>query len=132
MLRAESQTGLRARLRTSTVWHEPLPLERAQIASRSHGSFRAALDSAGVKAAFVDAPAEAGVAGRVLLAPRHALLVLVNERADAATRKLLVDGHAVEMRVAAEGSSLAIVERATGKTIVASSAPAVTLSPARP
>lgn len=115
------ETVLRAAIGThvdakTPVWHEPLPLELARDREPLVRLLRSALEVAKVKPAFVTA--EPGVAGRVLLGPRHALVVLVNERADDAKRKLLVDGHTVELSVAAQATTLAVVERATGKIVV--------------
>ncbi len=59
--------------------------------------------------------------GRVLLARRAALLVVVNERAEPAARRLVVDGRPIDVPVAARGASLVLVERPSGKTIVATS-----------
>lgn len=104
---------------TGPIWHEPLPLELAGESEPLARLLRAALDGAHVSAAF-SSTSEAGVAGRVLFAPRHALVVLVNERPEAASRKVMIDGHPVEIRVGSKASALAIVERATGKIVVTS------------
>jgi hypothetical protein len=125
VLRGEAtSTG---KLPAGNLWHEPLPLELARDREPLARLLRAALEAAHVPVAFPNSAAgggqnasEAGVAGRVLLAPRHALVVLVNERPEAASRKVMVDGHPVEMRVGSKSSALAIVERATGKIVVSS------------
>ncbi|MBX3233456.1 MAG: hypothetical protein KIT84_37795 [Labilithrix sp.] len=106
---------------TGNVWHEPLPLELTRDREALVRLLRAALEGARVPAAFAGSASgssEAGVAGRVLLASKHALAVLVNERPEAAKRTLLVDGKRVEMTVGARGSSLAIVDRAAGHVVV--------------
>lgn len=117
VLRAEAaSTG---KLAAGNVWHEPLPLELGHDREPLVRLLRAALDGARVPVAF-SGPTEAGVAGRVLLAPRHALVVLVSERPEAASRRVLIDGHSIEIRVGSKGSTLAIVERATGKIVLSS------------
>lgn len=107
----------------SLVWHEPLPLELARERDALVRLLRSALENARVTPGFfgaIETPSEAGIAGRVLLAPRHALVVLVNERPEAASRKVVIDGRAVEIRVGSKGSALAVVERATGKIVLSS------------
>jgi hypothetical protein len=95
------------------VWHEPLPLELAREPEPLARLLRAALAAAKVEVS----PDGGGVAGRVLLAPKVALLVAVNERAEAATRRLFVDGRPIDLPVRALGASVMLVDRRTGKPI---------------
>jgi hypothetical protein len=106
--RLESKPG-------AEIWHEPLPLEHARDREPLVMLLGAALAAAKIPVS----PAEGGVAGRVLLAPRTALLAVVNERTEPASRRLLVDGRPVDVPVAARSSSLMLVDRASGKTVAA-------------
>ena len=99
VLRAEAaSTG---RLAAGNLWHEPLPLELGHDREPLVRLLRAALD--GARSIAYSPSDRGGVAGRVLLAPRHALVVVVNERPEAASRRVLVDGHAIEIRVGSKG-----------------------------
>jgi hypothetical protein len=100
-------------LATGSLWHEPLPLELARDREPLVKLLGAALAAAKVPTS----PDGGGVAGRVLLAPKTALAVAVNERPEPATRKLLVDGRALDLPVRARGAAMALVDRATGKIL---------------
>ena len=97
------------------VWHEPLPLELARDREPLARLLEAALAAAGI----ATSPSPVPVAARVLLAPTAALVVCVNETADDATRRVRVDGVALEVPVKAHRARLALVERRTGRVIVA-------------
>jgi hypothetical protein len=99
---------------TGNVWHEPIPLELA----RETEPLVRLLGSALAAAAVPRSPGDAGVAARVLLSSRNALVVVVNERPEAAVRRVIIDGHTVDVRVAARGANLLIVQRNTGKRLV--------------
>ena len=127
VLRAERASSGRLESLAPNIWHEPLPLELAKSPDALVRLLQAALDGARVPAVFPrtnTTQSEAGVAGRVLLAARHALVVLVNERPEAAARSVLVDGHPVQMHVGAQGTTLGLVERATGKLVLSTAVPA--------
>jgi hypothetical protein len=101
--------------RGDAIWHEPLPLELARDREPLVKLLRSALAWAKVPTS----PDVGGVAGRVLLAPKTALLVAVNERPEPATRRLVVDGHAIDLRVGARGATVMLVERLRGKPLAA-------------
>lgn len=98
---------------TGNVWHEPLPIELARDREALVKLLGAALTAAAVSVS----PDDGGVAGRVLLTPKTAFLVAVNERPEPAKRKLIVDGHVVELAVRGRGATLAFAERRTGKIL---------------
>jgi hypothetical protein len=98
----------------TTVWHEPLPLEWARDREPLIKMLGAALAAAKVPVS----PGSDGVVSRVLLAPRAALLAVVNERPEAASRRLIVDGRAIDVPVAARSSTMLVVERPSGKPLV--------------
>jgi hypothetical protein len=100
------------------VWHEPLPLELARDREPLVKLLGAALAAAAVPVS----PDDGGVVGRVLLTPKTALLIAVNERPEPAKRRLIVDGHVVELAVHARGATLAVAARQSGK-ILAEMAP---------
>jgi hypothetical protein len=104
-----------------SVWHEPLPLDFARETEPLDALLAAALKAAGV----LTHPAADGVAARVLLAPRAVLVVCVNETADAARRRVLVEGRPVEIPVGASRSRLALFEKGTGKLLVATPGEAI-------
>ena len=97
------------------VWHEPLPLEHAREDEPLAALLAAALSAAGVEVH----PSASGVAARLLVAPRAVLAVCVNETAQDARRRLVVDGHAVEIPVLAGGSRLVLFERGTASVLAA-------------
>jgi hypothetical protein len=103
---------------TGNVWHEPLPLELASEREPLVKLLGAALAAANVPTS----PDDGGVAGRVLLAPKAALVTVINERPEAATRKLLVDGRPLAVGVAARGARLVLVERPSGKILASTPA----------
>jgi hypothetical protein len=97
------------------VWHEPLPLELAREREPLLRLLSAALAAAGVPTH----PSELPVAARVLLAPRAALMVCVNETPVPAVRELTVDGTAWRVPVAAFGARMALVEREASRIVCA-------------
>jgi len=102
------------------VWHEPLPLELARDREPLVKLLEAALTTAKVPVSRSDS----GITGRVLLAPKAALLAVVNERPEPATRRLMVDGRPIDVAVGARGASLVLVDRPSGKPIVTTATPA--------
>lgn len=94
------------------VWHEPLPLELARDREPLVKLLGAALAAAKVTTSPDDGAG--GVAARVLLAPRVAMIVVVNERAEAARRKVFVDGRSIEVNVDAKRTSVLLVDRPSG------------------
>jgi hypothetical protein len=110
---------------TGDVWHEPLPIELAREREPLVKLLDAALAAAGVPSS----PGDWGVAARALLAPRVALVVVVNERPEHAVRRVKVGRAALDVPVAALGARLVLVERATGRIVAATKGEAI--SPAR-
>ena len=100
------------------VWHEPLPLELAVEREPLVTLLGAALEGAHV-APLTSARVD-GVAVRVLPTKKTALVVLVNERPEPATRHVAVAERSLDVTVPAEGIRLLLVERTTGKVLVAS------------
>ena len=115
--RLTSRSGVRSATAGVDIWHEPLPIELARDREPLAKLLGAALAAAKVPVSASDP----GVAARVLLAPRAALLVVVNERPEPASRRLVVDGRSIDVPVAARGSSLLVVERASGKVLASTS-----------
>jgi hypothetical protein len=103
------------------VWHEPLPLEFAREREPLTRLLEASLKAAGVA---VDAT-DTLVTTRVLLAPKAALVVLTNERPSDARRKVTVGGRAYDVAVPAFRARLVLIDRATGKVVVATPGEAV-------
>ena len=95
------------------MWHEPLPLEFAREREPLTRLLGAALTAAGIQTH----PSDDLVAARVLLAPKAALIVCVNETADEAVRRVSVDGMPVEVPVRACGARLALVQRNRGEVL---------------
>ncbi len=89
------------------IWHEPLPLELARDREPLVRLLEAALKQANVPTM----PGEWGVAARVLYAPKSALVVVVNERPEAATRKVTVGDKSIDVEVAPFGAKILIVDR---------------------
>lgn len=100
---------------TGNVWHEALPLELGREREPLVKLLDAALAGAGVTAI----PGEWGLATRVLVAPRAALVVVVNERPEAAKRPVTVEGRRFDVPVAAFGARLVLVERKSGRILAA-------------
>ena len=98
-----------------SIWHEPLPLEHA----REDGPLTALLEAALGAARVERHPAEGGVAARLLVAPRAVLAICVNETARDARRRLTVEGHVVEVPVAAGRSRLVLFARPGAKVLAA-------------
>lgn len=97
------------------VWHQPLPLELARDREPLARVLGAALAAAGVPVQPSDVP----VAARVLLAPRAALVVCVNETAADAVRRVIVDGASIDVPVGAHRARMALVERRTARVLAA-------------
>jgi hypothetical protein len=110
--RRATSTTLRQTL-PGNVWHEPLPLELARDREPLAKLLGAALAAANVAVS----PHGGGVTGRVLLAPRSALLVAVNERPEPAMRRLGVDGHWIDLHVPALGVAMMLVARRSGDVL---------------
>ena len=70
------------------------------------------LEAALTQAGIATMPGEWGVAARVLYAPKSALVVVVNERPEPATRKVTVDQRSMDIAVPAFGAKITIVDRA--------------------
>lgn len=102
--------GLRGKL-----WHEPLPLELA----RQREPLARLLEAALAAAAVPTSPSPLPVAARALLAPRAALLVVVNETAEDARRTLRVDAESYTIGVRAFGARMALIDRRTRAVIAA-------------
>lgn len=98
------------------LWHEPLPLELARDREPLVRLLRAALTEARVNTSPDDGVG--GVAGRALTTSKVALLIAVNERAESATRRLMVDGRAFDLAVPPRRARVLLVDRKTGRTIV--------------
>jgi hypothetical protein len=96
-----------------SVWHEPLPLELAREREPLHRLLGAALAAAGIPTQ----PSEVPVAARVLLAPRAALVVCVNETPEPAVREVTVDGKIWRVPVGALGARMALVEREASRIV---------------
>jgi hypothetical protein len=62
-------------------------------------------------------PSDTLVTSRVLLAPKAALVVLVNERPSDAKRRVGVEGRTYDVPVRAFRARLVLVERATGRIL---------------
>lgn len=103
------------------LWHEPLPLELARQREPLVRLLAAALEGAAVP---VDASA-VPIAGRVLYAPRAALLVVVNETPEDARRRLRVDGQGYTIPVRAHGARLALIDRRARAVIAATPGDAI-------
>ncbi len=111
---------------TGNVWHEPLPLEFAREVEPLAALLGAALKAAGVETH----PAAAGVAARLLVAPKAILAGVVNETPIDARRRLTVEGKPVEIPVAAFRGRLVLFERGTGKVLAATPGEPIGLVPA--
>jgi hypothetical protein len=97
------------------VWHEPLPLELARQREPLVRLLETVLATAGIAVDRATQP----IASRVLLAPRAALIVCVNEMAEDATRRVRVDGVAFDLPVPAFGARLGLVDRQMSQLVVA-------------
>jgi hypothetical protein len=95
------------------VWHEPLPIELAREREPLVRLLGAALDAARIETHVSDVP----LVARVLLAPKAAFVVCVNETAADAVRAVSVDGVTLEVPVRAHGARMALVERPGGGVI---------------
>jgi len=106
-----------------SVWHEPLPLEFAREEEPLAALLGAALEIAGVKTQ----PSETRVMARLLYAPQAILVVVVNETAADARRRLTVEGQIVEVPVAAGRGRLVLFERGTGRVLATTAGDPVSL-----
>jgi hypothetical protein len=104
---------------TGAIWHEPLPLELARDREPIVRLLGEALRAANVPTLPA---ADWGVSARVLSTPQSALVVVVNERPEAARRRVVAFGKTFEIDVAALGARMLVVARATGN-VVASTPP---------
>jgi hypothetical protein len=104
------------------VWHEPLPIELARQREPLVRLLGAALEAAQVPVH----PSSVPVAARVLLAVRAALVVCVNETPEDTRRRVRVDAASLDVPVRAYGARLCLVERNTGKVLVATAGEAIT------
>jgi hypothetical protein len=99
------------------ILHEPLPLELARETGPIAALLASALKTAGL------APAASGgdapVSSRVLACSRASLVVVVNETGEAARRRVVADGRAFDIPVAAWCARLVLIERATGRLLAA-------------
>jgi hypothetical protein len=102
-----------AKERAGNVWHEPLPIEFAREPAVVAGFLEAVLKAAGI----ATHPTDTRVVARVLEAPRAFLAVCVNETAEDATRRVTIEGRAVDIPVLAGRARLVLVERGTGKVL---------------
>jgi hypothetical protein len=96
------------------VWHEPLPIELSREREPLVKLLRSALSAASVDTSPMDTW---GQASRVLLAPKAALVVVVNERPDATVREVNVLGKTLHVPVRALGIRLVLVDRASGRIV---------------
>ncbi|MGA7614030.1 MAG: hypothetical protein WBX15_02510, partial [Thermoanaerobaculia bacterium] len=95
------------------VWHEPLPLEHAREDEPLVALLGASLQAAGVETQ----PDDGGVALRVLRSSRAFLVVLVNETAEDAVRRVSVEGRQRDIGVPAGRSRLLLLEKGSGRVI---------------
>jgi hypothetical protein len=107
------------------VWHEPLPLELAREPEPLAALLGEALRAAGVEGH----PSDARVAARLLRGPRATLAVCVNETAEDARRRLVVEGRAFDVPIGAGRARLVLFERGTAKVLASTPGPEV--APAR-
>ena len=108
--------------RAGNVWHEPLPLEFAREPEVAGRFLEAVLKAAGI----ATHPTDTRVVARVLEAPRAFLAVCVNETAEDATRRVTIEGRAVDIPVPAGRARLVLVERGTGKVLASTPGTEVT------
>jgi hypothetical protein len=99
--------------RAGSIWHEPLPVELAREPAVLAGFLGAVLKAAGI----ATHPTETRVVARVLEAPRAFLAVCVNETAEDATRRVVIEGKAIDIPVLAGRARLVLIERGTGKVL---------------
>ncbi|HET7619048.1 MAG TPA: hypothetical protein VFK20_11105, partial [Vicinamibacterales bacterium] len=106
------------------IWLEPVPLAFAREQAPLAALLKTALDAAHIQTSESDVP----VTARVLLAPRAALVVCVNETAEDTVRTVNVEGRAFKIPVAAGQSRLALIERGTGRVLAATTGEAIASS----
>jgi hypothetical protein len=109
------------------VWHEPLPLEFAREEEPLVRQTALLLQLAGLQRT----PSPQPLAIRVLMAPRAALVVLVNETPAGIQTPVTVEKWRVTIDVPSGRSRLVLVERATGRIIAATPGMQVISAPAR-
>jgi hypothetical protein len=118
----DGQIGERIRRSTSTeptapypgnVWHEPIPLEYAREPEPLASFLQAVLAAAGVPTH----PSDTHIVARVLTGPKASLVVCVNETTADANRRVMVDGSARGIFVAAGRAQLMLLERGTGRVL---------------
>jgi hypothetical protein len=110
---------------SGNVWHEPLAIELAREREPLVKLLETALGGASVPTL----PGEWGMTARVLVAPRAALVVVVNERPERGVRRVTVDGMTYEIPVGPLGARLALIERDTHHVLVTTQGEPIT--PAR-
>jgi hypothetical protein len=71
-------------------------------------------------------PSATPLAARLLRAPRAVLAICVNETAADARRRLVVEGHAFEIPVAAGRTRLVLFERPSARVLASTPGPPVT------
>jgi hypothetical protein len=103
------------------IWHEPLPLEFAREAAHLAVLLAKTLKAAGI----LFHPSDSPVAARLLMAPRAALAVCVNETPMPARRRIKVEGRFFEVPVREGRARLVLFERGTGKVLVSTPGDAV-------
>ncbi len=106
----------------ASIVHEPLPLELAREDGALVELLTAFLDGAGV----ATSPSQAPVAARVLRAARALLVVVVNESGEDLRRRVVVDGHTIDIAVAAGRSRLVLLEPTSARFLLASPGTRVT------
>jgi hypothetical protein len=103
------------------LWHEPLPLELARQREPLVRLLETVLAAAGVAVDRSQSP----IASRVLLSPRAALIVIVNEMPEDAIRRVRVDGVSFDLPVSAFGARLALVDRQMSQLVAATPGEAI-------
>ena len=103
------------------IVHEPLPLEYAREPEPLAALLQAVLLAARVTLQPSDVPLPA----RVLRGPRAALVVVVNETPQDASRRVVVDGRALEIPVLAGRTRFALVESGSGRLVAATPGPEI-------
>jgi hypothetical protein len=98
------------------ILHEPLPIEFGREREPLVALLAETLARAGLPASM---PSPDRLTTRVLVAPRAALVVAVNESARGATASIKVDGRAMSVSVAAGRARLMLMERGNGRILCA-------------
>ncbi len=108
---------------TGNILQEPLPLEYANQRAPLTALLESALKYAGLETHLYHTP----VASRVLDTGRYALVVLVNESSAQIERDIPVGNHTFSVPVAAGRVRLALIERESGKIVVATGGAPITI-----